>query len=178
MIRVLAGLLALVVVGLPLMIAPSELTGGLAVIAGTLCAAGIAALSTRLLAAGAAVSLVGYALALLSMADSPDPLGAVVLGVVLSLLLQVVGFAATLRGAAVDPRVLPGQVRYWVSSGVGAAAAGILLGISAGDIALRLPLPAYPAAVALGALAVYLGAVRAMMRGLDRPGSGQADERG
>lgn len=162
--RALAGLLALVLVGFPLLIAPSELTGALGVIAGALCAGGVAALSVPLLEAGAALSLVGYALALWASAGSPGPLGAVVLGVVLSLLFQVVGFAAHFRGAAVDSHVVPGQVRYWVGSGVGAAVVGILLSISAGGIALRLPLPAYPAAVALGALAAFLGVVRALMR--------------
>lgn len=167
MIRALAGLLALVLVGFPLLVAPSELTGAPAVIAGTLCAAGIAALSIPLLAAGAALSLVGYALALWSSPGPPDPLGALALGVVLSLLFQVVGFVAHFRGAAVDSHVLPGQVRYWVGSGVGAAVVGILLSISAGGIALRLPLPAYPAAAALGALAAFVGAVLAHLRGQD-----------
>jgi hypothetical protein len=163
MMSALAGLLVLILVGFPVLIAPSELTGTLAFIAAALCAAGIGALSIPLLAAGAALSLVGYALALLSSAGSPDPLGAVALGVVLSLLFQVVEFVAHFRGAAVDSHVLPGQVRYWVGSGVAAAVVGILLSISAGGIALRLPLPAYPAAVALGALAAFLGAVRVLM---------------
>jgi hypothetical protein len=167
MMSALAGLLVLILVGFPVLIAPSELTGALAFIAAALCAAGIGALSIPMLAAGATVSLVGYALALLSSAGSPDPLGAVALGVVLSLLFQIVGFAARFRGAAVDSQVLPGQVRYWVGSGVAAAVVGILLSISAGGIALRLPLPAYPAAVALGALAAFLGAVRAL---LGKPG--------
>jgi hypothetical protein len=159
----LAGLLALVLAGLPLLIAPSALTGALGVITGALCAGGIGALSIPLLAAGAALSVVGYALALWSSAGSPDSLRAVAFGVVLSLLFQVVGFAARFRGAAVDSHVLPGQVRYWVGSGVAAAVVGILLSISAGGIALRLPLPAYPAAVALGALAAFLGAVRVLV---------------
>jgi hypothetical protein len=178
MMRALAGLLALVLVGFPLLIAPSELTGALGVIAGMLCAAGIGALSIPLLAAGAALSLVGYALALWPSAGSPDPLGAVVLGVVLSLLFQVVGFAARFPGAAVDSHVLPGQVRYWVASGVGAAAVGILLSISARGIALRLPLPAYPAAVAFGAVAVFLGVIRLLMRAPDRIGPVSGEERG
>ena len=163
MLRTLAGLLALVLVGFPLLIAPSELTGALGVIAGTLCAAGIGALSIPLLAAGAALSLVGYTLALWPSGASLHPLGAVALGLVLSLLFQVVGFAAHFRAAAMDSDILAGQARYWVGSGVGAAVVGILLTIGAGGIALRLPLPAYPAAIALGALAVFLGAVRVLM---------------
>jgi len=176
MMRALAGLLALVVVGFPLLIAPSELTGALGVIAGALCAGGIGALSIPLLAAGAALSLVGYALALWPSGGSLDPLGAVAFGVVLSLLFQAVGFAAHFRGAAMDPHVLPGQVRYWVSSGVGAAMVGILLSIATGGIALRLPLPVYPAAVALGALAAFVGVVMALMRAPIWRWSGQRDE--
>ncbi|MFI5341353.1 MAG: hypothetical protein ACHQ7N_16130 [Candidatus Methylomirabilales bacterium] len=178
MMRALAGLLALVIVGFPILVAPSKLTGALAVIAGTLCSAGIAALSIPLLATGAGLSLVGYALALWPTAGSPDPLGALVLGVALSLLFQVVGFAARFRGAAVDSHVFPGQVRYWVSSGVGAAVAGILLSMGAGGIALRLPLPAYPAAVALGALAAFLGAVWALTHAPERMGPASGEERG
>jgi len=178
MIRALAGLLALVIVGFPILIAPSELTGALAVIAGTLCVAGIAALSIPLLATGAGVSLVGYALALWPLGGSLRPLGALVLGVALSLLFQVVGFAARFRGAAVDSHALPGQVRYWVSSGAGAAVVGILLSMGAGGIALRLPLPAYPVAVALGALAAFLGAVRALMHAPERMGPASGEERG
>ena len=101
---------------------------------------------------------------------------AVALGVVLSLLFQVVGFAARFRGAAVDSHVLPGQVRYWVGSGLGAAVVGILLSISAGGIALRLPLPAYPAAVALGALAAFLAVVRALICKPDRMRQTSMDE--
>ena len=177
MMRAFAGLLALVIVGFPLLIAPSELTGALGVIAGTLCAVGISALSIPLLAAGAGVSLVGYALAPWPSGGSLHPLGAVALGVVLSLLFQVVGFAAHFRGAAMDPHVLPGQVRYWVSSGVGAAVVGILLSISAGGVGLRLPPPAYPAAVALGAVAAFLGVVRVLMRAPDRMGPASGEER-
>jgi hypothetical protein len=177
MIRALAGILALVLVGFPLLIAPSELTGSVGMIAGALCAGGIGALSLPLLAAGAGVSLVGYTLALWPSGEPPHPLGAVALGVVLSLLFQVVGFAARFRGTAVDPHVLPGQVRYWVASGIGAAAVEILLSIAAGGIAPRLALPAYPAAVPLGALAAFLGAVRALTHAPDRLGPASGEER-
>ena len=178
MMRALAGVLALVVVGFPLLIAPSDLTGGLGVIAGALCAGGIGALSIPLLAAGAGVSLVGYALALWPSGGSLHPLGAIALGVVISLLFQVVGFAAHFRGTAVDSHVIPGQVRFWVGSGVGAAVVGVLLSMSAGGLALRLPLPAYPAAAALGALAVFLGVVRALRHAPDRMGPASREERG
>jgi hypothetical protein len=175
--RALAGILALVLVGYPLWIAPSELTGFVGVIAVALCAGGIGALSLPLLAAGAGVTLVGYTLALWPSGEPPHPLSAVALGVVLSLLVQVVGFAARLRGAAVDPHVLPGQVRCWVASGIGAAAVGILLSITADDLALRLALPAYPAAVPLGTLAAFLGTVRVLTHAPDRLGPASGEER-
>ena len=178
MMPALAGLLALILVGFPLLIAPSELTGMVAFIAAALCAAGIGTLSIPLVAGGAAVSLVGYALALWSSAGSPDPLGAVALGVVLSLLFQVVGFAARFRGAAMDIHVLPGQVRYWVGSGAGAAMVGALLAISAGGIGLRLPRPAYPAAVVLGALAAFIGVVRSLTHAPDRVWPAAREEQG
>jgi len=170
MMRALAGLLALVLVGFPLLIAPSEATGTLSVIAGVFYAVGIGALSVPLLAAGAALSLVVYTLVLWPLAGPPAALGAVALGVVISLLFQVVAFAAHFRGAAMDSHVHPGQVRYWVSSGIGAAIVGMLLSVSASGIALRLPLPAYPAVIALGALAVFLGVVQALIRAQERVG--------
>ena len=178
MIRAVAGILALVLVGFPLLMAPSELTGTLGVIAGGLCAGGIAVLSVPLLAAGAGVSLVAYTLALWPAEGSLHPLGAVALGVVLSLLFQVVGFAKRFGGVTMDSPVFPGQVRYWLGSAMGAAVVGIVLSISAGGIALRLPLPAYPAAAAFGALAVFLGAVRALRHAPDHVESASGEQRG
>lgn len=77
-----------------------------------------------------------------------------------------------------DSHVVPGQVRYWVGGAVGAALVGILLAISAGGIALRLPLPAYPVAVALGALIAFLGVVRGLALVADRRAPASREERG
>jgi len=177
MMRALAGLLALVLVGFPLLIAPSEATGTLSVIGGMLCAVGIGVLSVPLVAAGAAVSLVVYTLVLWPLTGPAVSLSAVALGVVISLLFQVVGFAAHFHGAAMDSRVHPGQVRYWVGNGIGTAVVGVLLSVSASGIALRLPMPAYPAVVALGALAVFLGLVQALIRAPEHVGPTSRQDR-
>ncbi len=167
MIRTLAGLLVLVLVGIPLLAAPSTLVGAFGLAAAALCAGGIFRLSIPLLTAGASLILIEYALALWMSAGSPDLVGAVGVGVTLALLFQIVGFAARFRGVAVDARVLWAQTRSWVGTGAASAAVAILLAVGAGSIALRLPLPAYPAAAGLGALAAFLGAVRALLRRSD-----------
>jgi hypothetical protein len=168
MIRALAGLLVIVLVGIPLLTAPSTLVGGLGLAAVVLCAGGILRLSIPLLTAGASLSLIEYAVALWVSAGSPDFVGAIGIGVTLALLVQIVGFAARFEGAVVDVRALWAQARSWAGTGAASAAAVFLLAVGAGSIALRLPLPAYPAAAGLGALAVFLGAVRALMRPPER----------
>ncbi len=167
MIRALAGLLVVVLVGIPLLAAPSTLVGAFGLAAGALCAGGIFRLSIPLLTAGASLSLIEYALALWMSAGSPDFVGAVGVGVTVALLFQIVGFAARFQGVVVDARVLWAQARSWVGTGAASAAVAILLAVGAGSIALRLPIPAYPAAAGLGALAAFLGAVRALLRRSD-----------
>ena len=164
MIRVVAGLLVLLVVGFPLLVAPASATGLLGLVAVTLCAGGIISLSTSLLAAGAGLAIVEYAFALLVAGGPPDFLGALAFGVVLSLLLQTVGFAARFRGASVDPRVVREQARAWVATATAAAAVGTVLAMGAGAVGIGLPPAAYPAAAAFGALMAVLGVVGRMVR--------------
>jgi len=168
MIRALAGLLVIVLVGIPLLTAPSTLVGALGLAAAALCAGGIFRLSIPLLTAGASVSLIEYALVLWMPEGSPDFVGAIGIGVTLALLFQIVGFAARFEGAAIDVRALWAQARFWTGIGAASAAAAFLLAVGARSVALRLPLPAYPAVAGLGALAVFLGAVRALMRPPER----------
>jgi hypothetical protein len=163
MIRALAGLLVVVLVGIPLLAAPSTLVGAFGLAAGALCAGGIFRLSIPLLTAGASLSLIEYALALWMSAGSPDFVGAVGVGVTVALLFQIVGFAARFQGVVVDARVLWAQARSWVGTGAASAAVAILLAVGAGSIALRLPFPAYPAVAALGVLAAFLGVVRMLI---------------
>jgi hypothetical protein len=177
MIRHLAAILVLALVGLPFLAAPSWLVGTLGAVAAVLCAAGILVLSIPLLALGASLGLIQYALALWLSAGPPDLLVALGLGVALSLLLQVVEFGGRFRGAALAPGVVREQIRDWVATEAVAATAGIVLTIVAGSVTFDLPPPAYPAVAAVGALGAFLGAARILARQADHHGATRADEK-
>jgi hypothetical protein len=157
MMRPLAGLLALTVAGLPLLTWPSALTAGLAALAAALCAGGILVRIPPFVTAGAVVGLLEYAVALWARARSPDILTALAFGVALALLLQVVDFAARVRGAAVESRVLWALARYWVAAATAAAGVGVGLVALAGHLRLGLPSAALPVMSAIGALAALVG---------------------
>lgn len=176
MSRYLAGVLVLALTGIPLLNAPSGVIAVLGVSAAALCAAGILRPSIPLLAAGASLSLGVYALALWLSAGPPDVGGAVGFGVILATLFQVVEFAARFRGATVDPRVIRGQVRYWTGTGLLGAGAAILMAIGAGGVPVRLPPAAYPVAGTLGALAVFLAAMRLVLHSARGASTGSTGE--
>ncbi len=164
MIRVTAGLLALFVVGFPLLRVPGSGTELLGLVAATLCAGGIIGLSIPLLAAGATLAMVEYAFASVVSGGPPDVLGALVFGAALSLLLQTVAFAARFRGASVDPRVIRTHVRTWAGTGVAGVGVGLALAGGAGTVWLRLPSAAFPVVAALGLVVAFVGVVGAMRR--------------
>jgi hypothetical protein len=170
MIRVLAGALTLVLVGVPLLTASSAAVGGLGAAAGLLCGGAVIQLSTPLLAAGAALGLIEYALALLISGGSPDFVGAIVLGVTLSLLFHLTEFAGRFREVEVDVEVLRGQVRFWIGAAAGTAVGGIILVLGANGIAFRLPLSAYPAVSALAAAAAFVALVQTALGAVPRGG--------
>lgn len=170
MIRVTAGLLALFVVGFPLLRAPGSVTELLGLIAATLCAGGILSLSIPLLAAGAALAVVEYAFASLAAGGPPDVLGALAFGAALSLLVQTVGFAARFRGASVGPRVIRAQVRTWAGTGAAGIGIGLALAGGAGAVWLRLPSAAFPVVAALGLVVAFVGVVGALRRWSESPG--------
>ena len=164
--RRLAAVLALVVVGAPLLVAPSSSVVTLGVLALILCGLGIL-VGTPVLAVGMIVALAEYALAL-RLADGPPRLaGAAMLGVALVLLLEVADFGLRARRAAIGPRVVATQLRAW-SLFAALASAGALLAGAAASIAsasVRMPwapaLAAAGAAVTLVATALALAATRA-----------------
>jgi hypothetical protein len=178
MIRYLGGLLVVVLVGIPLLRAPSELVGALGAIAGMLCAGGLITLSIPLLTAGASVALAEYALALVWIASAPlDFVGAIGLGVALWLLFEVTAFAQRVRGVAVAPEVFREQARSWIATGVAIALLSGVVTIATSVVGLRLPASVYPAAVALGALGVFVGVVRALLRASSRPAPASTGEK-
>lgn len=162
--RHVATLLGLVLVGLPLVVAPSWLIAAPGAVAALLIATGIIALSSALITAGVAVSLIEYTLALWIRTRPPDPLTAVALGAALVLLLQVVDFARRFRGARVDPAVVTGQIRYWLRTGMVGVMLGLAVTVLAMGVLPRLPPAAYLVLATAGALMAVLGLARMLMR--------------
>jgi len=151
-----------VLVGYPLLIAPTKAVLVIGVAAMVLCALGIAARSTPVVVAGGVLALGEYALALWLSTGPPRLTGAVLFGVGLLLLLETTDFARRLRHAAMGPGVVASQVRYWVVfAALAGTAAFIVIGIAtAASLIAHLPwAPAFAAAgaaVALVAVAIAL----------------------
>lgn len=176
MIRCLSGILVMVLVSVPFLWAPSELVGAVGAVAGLFCGAGIVMLSFPLLTFGASLALAEYTLALVVDGASPDFVGAIGLSVTLWLLFAVTAFAQRIRGVAVAPEVFREQARSWIGTGVAFAALGGVLAIATSVVGLRLPPSAYPGLVALGALGVFIGVVRAQLRASSRSAPASHDE--
>jgi hypothetical protein len=171
--RPLAGLLVLALVGLPLLVAPSALVAAVGAAAAALGAVAVARLSLRLATAGATLAVLEYALALWLAAASPEILTAVAIAVALAVLLDVIEFAARSRDAAMDPRLIRRQVRYWVGSTTLGAAVAVALAVGGGALGSALPAWGHPAAAAVGVLVAFGGAVGILMDLTTGPGESQ-----
>ena len=151
-----------VLVGYPLLIAPTRAVLVIGVAAMVLCALGIAAHSAPVVVAGGVLALGEYALALWLSTGPPRLTGAVLFGIGLLLLLETVDFARRVRHAAMGPGVIASQIRYWaVFAALTGTVAFVVIGIAtAASLIVRLPwAPAFAAAgaaVALVAVAIAL----------------------
>jgi hypothetical protein len=162
-IRWLAALQVLVLVGLPVLVLPGRLIGGLGVVAAALCVGGVLGRSVPFVTAGAVLALVQYALALWLSAAPVSLLMSAAIGIALFLLLDIVDFLGRIHGVAVDPAVTRGQIRYWIGiGGVGVAAiVAVVLGATA--VPLALPAVGAPALAMAGAVGTFVGVVRVLM---------------
>jgi hypothetical protein len=162
MMRLAAAVPLAVLVTFPLAILPSPPVTWLVATALLVAGPGVLALSVPLVAAGASLVLIGYALALVIARPAADPLGALAVGATLVLLLALVHFAGTVQGAALEAGVVATQVRQWlgvVAAGV-VAAAVLTSGATALAPALAgATLPLVVAAAALGALLAAAGLI-------------------
>ena len=154
MMRLVAAALVLVVVAFPLAVYPAAPVTWLVLIALLAAGAGVALLSAPVVTAGAALALIAHAAALLIARPAVDLVGAVALGVTLTLLLSVVHFGARVEGAVLGASVLASQAREWVM----VIAAGVLAAVSlavGGSVLAGMfrgaSLPMVVAAAALGA---------------------------
>src|SRR5262249_60196231 len=110
--RRLAALLTLILVGAPLLIAPSTAVAALGAVAMLVCWLGIV-VSTPVLVGGLVLALGEYTLALW-LAGGPPRLGsAVLLGIVLVVLLETADFGRRAHRAAIGPRLVLAQIRAW-----------------------------------------------------------------
>ena len=164
MIALLGGVLTVVLVGIPVLSAPSDQVVALGVLAAVLCVCSVVLRSIPWFTAGAIVALVQYALALFIAARPPDLIGATAFGVTLALLLQIVGFRERFRPATTAPEVLWEHARFWITAGLATAALCGLIGVAALLAVFPARLPVYPAVAAFGVLVAFLGLVRGILR--------------
>lgn len=164
--RRVAAVLALLLVSVPLLVAPSGAVALLGAAALALCALGIL-VATPVLVGGMVLALGEYALALRIAGGAPRLGSAVLFGIVLALLLEAAEFGRRAHQAAVGPGVVTAQLCSWAIFGA-LAGAGALAASAAASVAsasVRLPwaaaIAAAAAAVALVAVAFTLSARRA-----------------
>lgn len=158
-------LLALLVMGLvayPLAIHPTKPVAIVAAVALALCALGIAIRFASVVIAGVALVLGEYALALVASGTPPRLVGAVLMGVIAALVMEIADFERRFRDVAIAPGVIARQLRHWAGfAALAVLAAVVLVGAaSAVNAAVRWSwsplMAALGAVLALGAVAVAL----------------------
>ncbi len=118
------------------------------------------------------LTLIAYAVALVTAGAAVDPVAAIAFGSTLVLLLALVHFARRAHGAALGPAVVATQVRQWlvivalgVAAAVGLTAGGVVLGST-----LRgATLPVIVVAAALGAVMTTAGVIALVTARRDLP---------
>jgi hypothetical protein len=161
MMRLAAAILVAVLAAFSLSVLPGRpvtwLAGAALAVGGT----GVVVLSVPVVAAGASLALIAYALALVIARPPVDVVAGSAFGATLVLLLGLVHFAARVRGAAVGRAVLATQIRQWLAIvAVGVLAAVGLTGAAAalGGALQGASLPVVVVTAALGALVTVAGA--------------------
>ena len=167
--RRLAALLTMILVGAPLLIAPSTAVVALGAAAMLVCWLGIV-VATPVLVGGIVLALGEWTLALW-LAGGPPRLGsAVLLGIVLVVLLETADFGRRAHRAAIGPGLLLTQIRAWAvfAAVTGTGALAVSAAASVASAAIRLPwagaIAAVGAAVALVGVALALSGRRALPR--------------
>jgi hypothetical protein len=161
MMRLAAAVLVAVLVAFSLAVLPTRPVTWIAVPALVVGGVGVIVLSVPVVAAGASLALIAYALALVIARPPVDSIAASAFGATLVLLLALVHFAARVRGAAIGPAVIATQIRHWLAI----VAVGVLaaIGLTAAAAALGgalhgASLPVVVVTAALGALVTVAGA--------------------
>lgn len=161
MMRLAAAILVAVLAASSLAVLPARPVTWLAVAAVVVGGAGVVALSVPVVAAGASLALIAYALALVIVRPPVDFVAASAFGATLVLLLALVHFAARVRGAALGPSVIATQIRHWIAIVTAGVVAAIGFTAAAAALAGALQgasLPVIVIIAALGALVTVAGA--------------------
>ena len=159
--RRLAAVLALVLVGYPLLIASSIAIVALGGAAMILCGLGIL-IATPVLVGGMVLALGEYTLALWITGGSPRLAGAVFLGVVMVLLLETADFGRRAHRAVIGPGVVLAQIRSWASLGALAGMVVLVASAAASVASTAVRLPWAPAVAAAGAAVALVGVALAL----------------
>ncbi|HWB49068.1 MAG TPA: hypothetical protein VG651_08155 [Stellaceae bacterium] len=156
----------LVLVGVPIWSAPSDIVIAIEGLAALFCIGGLLAGTLGLVTVGGVIGTIGYAAAAVTAGGGTDIVGAAVYGLALLTLLDLSEFARRFRGAAVTEAVLRAQVAYWLArAGLIAAVAAALL-LCAAALAMLVPGSARAVVAGAGALLAFAGALRA---GIGKP---------
>ena len=163
----LAGLLLVAVLAIvPLTVLPGAPITWLAAVVLAVGGGGALTRSTTMVATGASLAVIAYALALVLERPVVDPVAAIAFGATLVLVLAVVHFAERVAGASVPSAVIAAQARHWLTvAGLGGAvAAGLTLGAAIlAPLLTGARLPVVTAAAALGAAVTAAALVHAML---------------
>ena len=173
MMRSALGILALFIVGLPLLVRPSPVVVIAAVPAALLCVLAVATFVQPLATAAAVVALAEYALAASLTGATPDFGLALAFGSALMAFPVVLDFAARVRGAHTGDTVLSSHLRYWIAI-LGAAAVVtivlVLVALGLSTIIARFPFPVASIMTAVGAALAVVGLTAPLLasRGVSR----------
>lgn len=176
MMRIVSAGLLLVVLAFPLNVYPGPPVTWLAAAALVAAGAGVALLSVPMVTVGGTLALIAHAVALLIARPAADPVGAITLGAVLTLLLLVVHFAARTAGAGIGAGVVGAQVREWILAVALGIVVAVVLALGGTTLAAalhRASLPVVVGAAALGA-AVAMAGVVALVANRQPPPAGSA----
>lgn len=157
-------MVVVMLVGYPLLIAPTKAVLVIGLLATALCLFGIVVRSTAVVVGCGVLALCEYALALWLAAGPPRLAGAVLVGIGQVLLLETADFSRRVRGAALGPGLIAAQVRYWAAFGALAGALALVAAGLATAAAVVVGLPWSPAFAAAGAAASLLAVVVALRR--------------
>jgi hypothetical protein len=157
-------LVVVMLVGYPLLIAPTRAVLVIGLLATALCAFGLLVRSTAVVVGCGVLALGQYTLALWLSTGPPRLASAVLVGVALLLLVETADFSRRVRNATLGPKLVASQVRYWAAFSALAGAVALVAAGLATAASVMVSLPWSPAFAAAGAAAALLAVAVGLRR--------------